>query len=185
MRDALALLYFGSCALWDLRTRRVPNEWLIGWCLLWMVLVLPGEGAALSEEPRFLLRMAVTVLLLFPFFVFRMAGAGDIKAIAVLAGMTGLRETGCAVLYGLVPAALWSLFLLLRTGQAGKRARRFTEYMLELRTYVLHAAGSGRGPVCPPPSYRRESDREAEFCLIPFFFLGFLAVKAGFAFGLA
>ena len=89
MTDLAALLFLGGSAVFDFRTRKVPNRWLALWILLWMAAVIPFSGQPPSAELWFIFRAAGAVFLLFPVFRFRMAGAGDVKTAALLAGMLG------------------------------------------------------------------------------------------------
>ena len=57
---------------------------------------LPGYGAALmmgiGETCGYLIRSGSLLIVLFPLYLFRMIGAGDIKMAAVLFGAAGLRQ---------------------------------------------------------------------------------------------
>lgn len=174
MMTAVAAVFLASCALCDLTTKKVPNRLLLGWLFVWIAVVIPLSGRPLSEEARFLARMAGTVLVLFPVFRFRMAGAGDVKTAAILAGMVGAEAAGRALFSGLLAAAAWSACRLVRKKMVAARLRRLAEFLGEMRAYA------GEGKLCGQktvPAYRREEDRDAEFCLIPFFFLGFLLTE--------
>ena len=61
-----------------------------------------------------------------------------------------------------------------RKRMCAARLRRLAEFLGEMRAYAGEGKLSGQGTV---PAYRREGDRDAEFCLIPFFFLGFLVTE--------
>ena len=174
MMTAVAAVFLASCALCDLTTKKVPNRLLFGWLFVWMAVVIPLSGRPLSEEARFLARTAGTVLVLFPVFRFRMAGAGDVKTAAILAGMVGAEAAGRALFSGLLAAAAWSAYRLFRKRMFSARLRRLAEFVREMGEYAGEGKLSGQGTV---PAYRREGDRDAEFCLIPFFFLGFLVTE--------
>lgn len=180
MTDMAELLFLGSCAVSDLRTRKVPNRLLAGWFLCWLLLFLPLSGHAPPEMLWFVIRTGAAAILLFPVFRFRMAGAGDVKTAAMLAGMLGPAAAARTLLYGLTAAAGWSLYILLRRGLAGQRLMRLAGYLKELEEYAAGKSTVKRGKSGEkrtPPPYRREEDGEAEICLIPFFFLGMLAEK--------
>ena len=66
---------------------------------------------------------------LFPLYLFRMIGAGDIKMAAVLFGAAGLRQGGRIFLCGLAAAGIWSLVLLIRRGIARQRLTYLVFYL--------------------------------------------------------
>ena len=175
MLDMAAVIFLGGSALFDIRNRKIPNGWLIFWVLLWAVLLIPLSGQPPQAILRFLGRTAGTLLLLFPLFRFRLAGAGDLKTAALLAGMIGPFRAGRAFLFGLVPAALMAAVLLLKPGLAAERFRYFAGYLRELKEYADSRKLGEETSKRRPPAYRSSSGRDAEFCLGPFFFLGFLA----------
>ena len=100
----LLLLFTGGCAFWDLKKRRIPNGMLLLGGLLFLLIRfglgmkmgytagwggrLPGYGAALmmgiGETCGYLIRVGSLLIVLFPLYLFRMIGAGDIKMAAVL-----------------------------------------------------------------------------------------------------
>ena len=108
----LLLLFTGGCAFWDLKKRRIPNGMLLLGGLLFLLIRfglgmkmgytagwdgrLPGYGAALmmgiGETCGYLIRIGSLLIVLFPLYLFRMIGAGDIKMAAVLFGAAGLRQ---------------------------------------------------------------------------------------------
>lgn len=132
----LLLLFTGCCAFWDLKKRRIPNGMLLLGGLLFLLIRfglgmkmgytagwdgrLPGYGAALmmgiGETCGYLIRIGSLLIVLFPLYLFRMIGAGDIKMAAVLFGAAGLRQGGRIFLCGLAAAGIWSLVLLIRRG---------------------------------------------------------------------
>ena len=105
----LLLLFTGGCAFWDLKKRRIPNGMLLIGGLLFLLIRfdlgmkmgytagwggrLPGTGAALMsgicEMCGYLVRIGILLCVLFPLYLFRMIGAGDIKMAAVLFGAAG------------------------------------------------------------------------------------------------
>lgn len=125
----LLLLFTGGCAFWDLKKRRIPNGMLLLGGLLFLLIRfglgmkmgytagwdgrLPGYGAALmmgiGETCGYLIRSGSLLIVLFPLYLFRMIGAGDIKMAAVLFGAAGLRQGGRIFLCGLAAAGIWSL----------------------------------------------------------------------------
>ena len=132
---------------------------------------LPGYGAALmmgiGETCGYLIRIGSLLIGLFPLYLFRMIGAGDIKMAAVLFGAAGLRQGGRIFLCGLAAAGIWSLVLLIRRGIARQRLTYLVFYL-----YRFALGGSVE------PYYLEARDgKEASFCLAPCLFLGVIGAE--------
>ena len=137
----LLLLFTGGCALWDLKKRRISNGMILAGGLLFLLIRsglgmkigytagwsrwLPGTGAALMsgicEMCGYLVRIGILLCVLFPLYLFRMIGAGDIKMAAVLFGAAGVQQGGRILLCGLMAAGAWSVVLLVWRGIARPR----------------------------------------------------------------
>lgn len=111
-----AALFLSAGAAWmDLRQTKVDNGWLLFWLGTGLCIRLIRSGPGILTEC--LPGMAIPLLLLFPFFYFRMLGAGDIKTLAVLGSMLGRRAIlSCLFLTFLLGAALSLLTFLLDGG---------------------------------------------------------------------
>ncbi len=107
-----ALFLSAGAACMDLRQSKVDNGWLLFWLGtgLCIQLIRAGPGMLKACLPG----IVIPLLLLFPFFYFRMLGAGDIKTLAVLGSMLGGRAIlSCLFLTFLLGAALsLAIFLL-------------------------------------------------------------------------
>lgn len=172
----LLLVCLGGCALWDVRTGRIPNLWLAFWlCVIGIGKVFCGGESGGQKAEVFLAyfgAMFFAAAILFPLFIFRMMGAGDIKLMAVLCGALGIQDGFPAIFYGLAAAAAWSFLYMVRMRILKKRILYFLNFIRRL----LWAEYEG-------PYYLAERDgKEASFCLAPFLLGGFvlwLAEKGG------
>lgn len=105
-----------------------------------------GEGltGGLGRISGFFLRMAGTCAVLYPFFVCRVIGAGDIKLMGLCIGYLGARDGLYMIFLGMIPAAFASAVKIHREGRlwermanltsfAGKivRERKFTRYQIK------------------------------------------------------
>ena len=171
----LLLLFTGSCAVLDLKKRRIPNEMILAGGLLFLLIRfglgvkmgytagwgewMPETGAAFMSGIRevcgYLVRTGILLCVLFPLYLFRMIGAGDIKMAAVLFGAAGMRQGGGILLCGLVAAGVWSVVLLVWRGSVRQRLTYFVFYL-----YRFALGGSIE------PYYLETRDgKEASFCL--------------------
>ena len=153
-----AALFLTAGAAWmDLRSMKVDNEWLLFWLIVRVILpvilqviragpggVGPGyagsdyAGAGFGEMhimlqilPETLAGMAVPMLLLFPFFYFRMLGAADIKLLAVLGSFLGRKAILSCLFYTFLCAAVLSLLTFLFDGGLQIRVRYLAGWLRE------------------------------------------------------
>ena len=183
----MLLLFAGGCAVCDLKKRRIPNGMILsgGWLFLMIRFGLgikigyvggwgrlePGMAAALlwglCEAVKCLVYAGMLLAVLFPLYLFRMMGAGDIKMAAVLFGAAGMQQGGRILLCGLAAAGVWSLVLLIRRGIVGQRLAYLAVYL-----YRFALGGSIK------PYYLEARDgKEASFCLAPCLFLGVMGAE--------
>lgn len=164
MRFILLFLFLAGCAVWDWRTGKIPNRWLLFWLFLFGVFLLyEGRGKPFAAVFDYLAATVFTGLVLFPLFLFRMTGAGDIKTAAVINGVLGISTGFAVIFYGLAASAAWSLIYMAQKRILLKRIAYFLKYMKNLsRTDQI------------PPYYDAGRDgTEAAFCFAPFLLLGF------------
>lgn len=169
MLTGMVLIFLAGGSVWDWRFSRVPNWWVVFWggaVWLWLMwaggLERGGLAGAVMGGAIGLAGAMFTLMCLFPFYVFRMMGAGDIKAMALMVGALGVKEGFFCIFYGLAAAAAWSLFIMVRRHLLVKRIRYFLYYLGQL-------AWLGEAE----PYYCADRDgQEAAVCLVPFLLLG-------------
>lgn len=112
-------------AFYDIMEQRIPNWWLARSTWLGIGTLLLLEQGGTGHGGRFLLetvvRMAVTLLTVFPLFLFRMMGAGDLKLMVAISGFLDGRDAVGAIAVSFFLGAVWSLFRLLIQKQLKKR----------------------------------------------------------------
>lgn len=162
----LVFLYLFGAAVSDQRTGKIPNRYL----LLWFVLFF-AEAAVRRNGISFLAGVIFISAVLFPLFFFRMMGAGDIKLMALLGGVFGIRQGSILLFFGLLCAAIWSVFYLMRKHMFLKRIGYFLNYVKQTAENAEEIWKGAR----PEPYFDAERDgREAAFCFAPFLLLGYL-----------
>ena len=141
-----ALVVVLTCAVWmDVRTRRIPNV-LIAVGLILAMAVSGWESGWASVGGR-LVAGLLGLLLLFPLFLVRAVGAGDVKLMAVVGAHVGM-------------SALWPVifYTLLAGGVVGAigfaYAHMKTTTVASMRTTVLAGVAHLRGL----PSSRKEHE---------------------------
>jgi prepilin peptidase CpaA len=91
----------GAAALWDWRTRRIPNR-LVGALACTGIIASAVSGGAWSGLARGTAGIAVGLFIWLPFFAMRWIGAGDVKLFAAAGAWLGPART----LEGALVAAL-------------------------------------------------------------------------------
>ncbi len=122
-----ALLMTAGAAWTDLRRTRVDNAWLLLWLTVSLAIRLRGPGPPAIQTG--LSGLLLPVLLLFPFFYFRMLGAGDIKTLAVLGSMMGPGTVLKALFWTFLIGAVLSVLTFLIYGGFRERVSYFLTYV--------------------------------------------------------
>lgn len=157
-----AVLATGAFVL-DLHRQKVPNIWiLIGWA--WGLSYQYGVRGW-SGVFGFFVGAAVPVLGLFPLFLFRMLGPGDIKILSVLGGLLGCGDVVHLIIISFLLGGVLSLGLLVSCGMLASRIRYFAVY---LKTYLKDRK--------PRPYYRTGEQAENIHFTLPILLGVFLYV---------
>ena len=91
-----------------------------------------GLWTAAVMIAAFMVRIMLAAAAGFPFFLFRMVGAGDIKFMAVMAGCFGLERGFWSIAIGLCLGAVLALGRMLRDGGICRRFLYLTAYIRRL-----------------------------------------------------
>ena len=118
----------------DVKEHRIPNWWILTGFLSGLALTaLEAETGGIGlAAGSYLLRVFLCAAVLFPLFVLRMMGAGDIKLMAVMAGFLGWGSGLQAIMYGCVAGAILALVKLLRQGILWQRLTYLLAYIRRL-----------------------------------------------------
>lgn len=127
-----AALFLTAGAAWmDLHSTKVDNGWLLYWLAVSVVTQVIRAGPAIL--PGMLSGMMIPLVLLFPFFYFRMLGAADIKLLAVLCSFLGREAVLSCLFCTFFCAAILSLLIFVFDGGIRRRVRYLAGW---LRTYL-------------------------------------------------
>lgn len=118
MKYNICLGFLAIAALFDLSYRKIPNAVFL--------LYLP-LGVLLLE--KFLITLVLACAALYILYGLRFVGAGDVKLMAMLVGMLGLREGSQVIFMGWVCLAVYALFYLCITGSFFERMACFYRYI--------------------------------------------------------
>ena len=123
----LAVLFSIGAVAADIRTDRVDNRLILsGWaagCILQII------SSGVRGAVPFLAGSAIPLLLLFPLFLFRMMGAGDIKLLSVLGGLLGCRGALACIFWSLICGACLALVIIRMEQSLLRRFRCFIRYI--------------------------------------------------------
>jgi prepilin peptidase CpaA len=120
---------FGALAAMctDVSCGKVFNKWILFLYAAGLSLQLYLNGP--PGLYAFLAGAAVPMLLLFPLFIFRMIGGGDVKLLSAIGGIIGSTGIQNCFLWSLVFGAVISLMILLYDASSAERMRYFLRYL--------------------------------------------------------
>lgn len=141
-------VFSGISVIMDAKWDKVYNFWICaGWAASFLLSFFPGGWSAVR---MFFGGTAIPILVLFPLFVGKMLGTGDIKVFAVLGSAVGGRKILlCMILsflLGVIPA-LWGLLFRCDAGE------RFSYFF----TYLQTVLRTGTFPAYLAPGKRPEN----------------------------
>ena len=138
VRFILLWVILSGSAVWDLKEHRIPNWWLAaGFFACWLEILregirgVPGEklpGVLMFSSVLYIGAVLVTLTFIFPLFLFRMMGAGDLKLIALVCGGLGPRAGLAAVGFGFCIGAVLALVKMCRQRSLVRRVSYFVAY---------------------------------------------------------
>jgi len=109
--ELILLAVLGLAVFFDLRERRIPNRLVVvGLIAALATSAFDGGLAALGDA---LAGMGVGLLVLLPFFVFRLIGAGDVKLMSVVGGFVGVSALLPITLYTFIAGGLLGVLSLM------------------------------------------------------------------------
>ena len=122
------LLLFACC--FDYSRQRIPNLLLVGIMAIGLVEAFRGGGG--RAVVFFLVRMAVVILTLYPFFRIGTVGAGDVKLLGVCAGYFPGDRILLFLFISMLLSAVFSLMKLWREKNAKERLAYLGEYLTDV-----------------------------------------------------
>lgn len=157
LSNCILLAVLALCAVHDIRHHRIPN-WIVGWGIAlglafgcgvfsgfgpgeamagggkmgWLADSIAGGGGCIRVWAGFLGRMFLVWGIGFPFFVFGMTGAGDIKVMGLIAAFMGMKDGMTAVWAGLCLGAVLALGKMLHQGSIYQRFLYLSAYIRRL-----------------------------------------------------
>lgn len=128
----LVILFGGAC--YDMKEHRVPNWWVVSaaLCGLGLCILDAPEGKEMLAVFRYMARLAMVTAVMFPLFVFRVMGAGDIKMMAVITGCLGFSAGIKAIVCGFLIGAVLALVKMLMQKNLFKRLNYLAAYIRRL-----------------------------------------------------
>ena len=111
----------------DRKTYRIPNPVILGFVVLGFGISLYESG--LQGVARALQAAVLPVLLLFPLFVLRMLGAGDIKLFSAIGALMGVGFVFGVMLAAFLCGGVLALLLMAARRNGAQRMRYFWGYI--------------------------------------------------------
>lgn len=124
------LVILGICAVTDFREKKIKNRWIIlGLAGAVIFLISQREVQAVKDA---LLTAAVFFAVLFPLYVLRAAGAGDVKLLCTAALYIGKEEIEIFLAGVLLAGGMMSVAKMLYYGTIKKRIGYFAAYVQQI-----------------------------------------------------
>jgi prepilin peptidase CpaA len=149
LQVGLAGLFFIIAIATDLSKQRIPNSLCL--MAIFCGFAINGYFAQLNGLLLASLGFGLAFALLFPIFVIRVLGAGDIKLMMGIGALMGPELLAYSLLYGIAAGAVTSLLLVIwKTGMTGllKTVRRYWD-CIYCKTYFKPEAGEAAGQKVP------------------------------------
>lgn len=149
LQVTLAAIFFIMAIVTDLKSRRIPNALSLAAILCGFV--INGYYAHLDGLLLASFGFVLAFIILFPIFIVRVLGAGDIKLMMGIGALMGPELLAWSLLYGVVAGAVTSVFLVLwQTGLSGvmKTFKRYWD-CIYCRTYFKPESGEAAGQKVP------------------------------------
>lgn len=149
LQVVIAGVFFIFAIAMDLTTEKIPN-WL---CLLaiFFGFSINSYFAQLSGLMVSFVGFSLAFIILFPTFILKILGAGDIKLMMGIGALMGPQLLVWSIAYGIVAGAITSILLIIwKSGFSGcfKTLKRYWD-CLYLRTYFKPEEGEAAGQRVP------------------------------------
>jgi prepilin peptidase CpaA len=149
LQISLAALFFIMAIASDLYRQRIPN--LLSLAAIFCGFAINGYFAQLNGLLLATLGFSLAFALLFPIFILRVLGGGDVKLMMGIGALMGPELLFWSLAYGIAAGAVTSLALITwKTGIAGlaKTVKRYWD-CIYCRTYFRPEAGEAAGQKVP------------------------------------
>lgn len=135
------LAWLSVCTAFDFRIRKIPNAWILSGYITAICFALIQNRE--SDQVFFVLcsgiaRILGSILLFFPLFFIRAMGAGDIKIIALMFAVQGIREGGQSVFLAFFIGGAAGLLQLIVKKQLCSRMAYFFHYVRRICTLTCN-----------------------------------------------
>lgn len=131
------LAWLSICTAFDFRIRKIPNAWILSGYITAICFVLIQYRE--SDQVFLVLcsgtvRMLGSMVLLFPLFLIRAMGAGDIKILALVFAIQGIQEGGRSVFLALFIGGAAGMLQLILKKKLCSRVAYFFHYVRRICT---------------------------------------------------
>jgi len=124
----------------DFASFKIKNSLILFGIIIGMLLrIYDMEWTSILEG---FIGMIIPVIILFPFFLFKVLGAGDIKLFSVIGLFYGSTFVLNSMLYSLFIAGFISIIVLIKSKQFQKRYQYFICYIKSYSTRVMKDQGN-------------------------------------------
>lgn len=131
MKSFICILFSGVSVFMDLKTEKVSNIWILVGCVVSLLMKIFD----LNEVTiwNWLQGMLFPILLLFPLFLGKMLGTGDIKIFMVLGSVLGWKKIFQCIMIAFLIGAMISVPILILRCNIWERFSYFISYVVSVK----------------------------------------------------
>ncbi|MDF2871633.1 MAG: Flp pilus assembly protein protease CpaA [Anaerocolumna sp.] len=111
----------------DLKSYKIPNRLIVAGLVVSLILVSPDQGW--TSIFGWIQGILLPVIFLFPLFIIRALGAGDIKLYSVIGGFYGITFCIQSILFSFLAAAIFSVFHIILKKQIHIKFKLLVNYV--------------------------------------------------------
>lgn len=144
----------------DIRSFKIRNYTII--IGLTTGILFSVKEVGLKEIYIFLIAMIIPVIILFPLFLFKVLGAGDIKLFSVVGCYLGISTVIQVIIISFFTGAILSTFYIIRTKSLYKRISHFKEYISKIKEEYRESLTASKISITNLkiiPYYQKEEDK--------------------------
>lgn len=127
IKSILLIIFLILVAISDIKTRKIKNIIVYPFIIVGLIVNLYESGVKGSFESLY--GILLPIIFLFPLFLLRMLGAGDIKCFSAIGAMMGGRFVIASITFSFLAGGLFALIIMIVNKNAAQRFKHLIDYL--------------------------------------------------------